>query len=60
MSTTTVKEATSEEPLVYADLSHQFVPFDESDESDTSPIMTDGNRPDEQSKNVYGNDVKLK
>ncbi|KAL3994659.1 hypothetical protein ACH3XW_22615 [Acanthocheilonema viteae] len=53
MSSTTAKEATSEEPPVYTDLSQQFVPFEESDESTTSPLMAEENRHDEQSENIY-------
>lgn len=60
MSTTTTKGIVPEEPLVYADLSQQFVPFEESDESVTPPITIEQNRPDEHSKNVNGNDSEIK
>ncbi|CAG9536849.1 unnamed protein product [Cercopithifilaria johnstoni] len=53
MSTTTTKGAIPEEPPVYADLSQQFVPFEESDESATPPGTVEESRPDEQSENVY-------
>ncbi|VDK67399.1 unnamed protein product [Litomosoides sigmodontis] len=52
MSTTTARGIASEEPLVYADLSQQFVPFEESDESTTPPVTIEESRPDEHSENI--------
>lgn len=60
MNTTTAKEAISEESPVYADLSQQFVPLEESDEFATPPVTVEENEPDEQSENVYGNDNHFK
>lgn len=41
MSTATIKEVMPEESPVYADISQQFVPFEESDQSATSPLSTE-------------------
>uniref|UniRef100_A0A1I8EZT9 Uncharacterized protein n=2 Tax=Wuchereria bancrofti TaxID=6293 RepID=A0A1I8EZT9_WUCBA len=66
MSSTAAKEVLPEEPPVYTDLSRQFVPFEESDESATPPLTieefgdsairtltVEENEPEEQSENCY-------
>ncbi|KAK6104137.1 hypothetical protein QQG55_15145 [Brugia pahangi] len=70
MSSTAAKEALPDEPPVYTDLSRQFVPFKESDESTTPPLTieefgesviptltVEENEPEEQSENCYDETV---
>ncbi|EFO22597.2 hypothetical protein LOAG_05888 [Loa loa] len=70
MSTTTAKEIMPEELPVYTDLSQQFVPFEESDQSATPPVSTaesgrsatppltiEENESDEQPENCYDETV---
>ncbi|KAM3719256.1 Acetyl-coenzyme A synthetase [Dirofilaria immitis] len=58
MCTTTAKEIMPEELSVYTDLSQQFVPFEESDESATSPVTVKENEADKQPRNFCDEAVK--